>query len=512
MTNNVDQVGSVSASSPWRRLSPIALLYVAISSIKFVAGNFIYLIPILVIGWQRLLQNPEIIVPGVIVLFFFVSIFSWLQFRSYRYRISHRRVEIRFGVIKKTVLDLPFERIQNVTINQPLYYRFTEHVYVELETAGSSDQEAKLFALTRQYAEQLKDEISSSPSIASVENAQSIEQQATPAPETILNQRSIFDLILHGISSNRIWIMLGAMGPFAEEIYAKMGQALQYMNIDLAAILDLSNSSLTVIIFYTLSIILTLFLCLVTLSIMAAVVSFYGFTLSRRGEHFIRRSGLFTRSEVNIKLSRLQQIVFQRDWLDMLLGRTNIKFLQAGSSEKQQSSQTENLMVPSVTTEQANALSSQAWHDQQLENMTFNRISKRYIFSRVLIAVTLLLTASGLSHLSGDRSLIYFAASLTPVVIALIVLRWWRWGYTSDYKYLYIRKGLLGVDKLIVPLDKLQQLKWSQTVWQKPHHLGQLKLVLASGALSVPFMNQEYAFHLLNNTLERMATRKPAWM
>ncbi|MDP5041087.1 MAG: hypothetical protein NWQ26_09510, partial [Paraglaciecola sp.] len=36
--------------------------------------------------------------------------------------------------------------------------------------------------------------------------------------EQLINQRSLPDLVLHGITNNRVWILLGGLAPFYDNI------------------------------------------------------------------------------------------------------------------------------------------------------------------------------------------------------------------------------------------------------------------------------------------------------
>ncbi|WP_161569526.1 PH domain-containing protein [Veronia nyctiphanis] len=513
MTNpSILEPEATSNSVGWRRLSPIALLYVLVNILKFAASNILYLLPALVVGWNTVIEYPHYLALAALLMLTLVSVYSVLTFRAYRYRVHQGHVEIRSGVLQKTALDLPYERIQNVRIVQPIYYRFTGHVCVELDTAGSSDQEAKLYALSKSYAEDLKAEILQKVALGADINVDAESTFADHSGEVIINQRSLFDLVLHGISSNRVWIMLGALSPFTDEIIDYLEAASSYLDLDLIAMLDPTKSSLVTVVVFFLSLALTVFLVLVSLSILGAIITFYGFTLSRDDERYIRRSGLLTKHEVTIKLSRLQQIVLKRDWLDMLLGRVNVKLLQSGSTNNSETAQSKNLLVPSVTPKEAFELSTDAWPENRLSGITYKRIGKGYMVSRLSMFSAVLSLISLLGFTLNNSNVAIFCLITLPLLALAIFIRWWRWGYAHDEQYLYVRKGFLGVDQCIVPLYKLQQTRWSQTVWQKSANVGQLKIVLASGRQTVPFVDKTEGIKILDDALHRVEDLKPNWM
>jgi putative membrane protein len=60
-------------------------------------------------------------------------------------------------------------------------------------------------------------------------------------------------------------------------------------------------------------------LVIVSLSVVGAILMFYKYTLSKTQVRYILGSGLLTKHEVSMKLSRIQIMVQAQDWLDVLL-------------------------------------------------------------------------------------------------------------------------------------------------------------------------------------------------
>lgn len=94
-------------------------------------------------------------------------IFSWiwakLTYRFYRYELREDGFRKEFGVIWKTYVTIPYDRIQNVDIYRGVIARILGLSDLKIQTAGASTHgvgaEGKLPGLSREVAEQLRDEL-----------------------------------------------------------------------------------------------------------------------------------------------------------------------------------------------------------------------------------------------------------------------------------------------------------------------------------------------------------------
>tara|TARA_R110002126_G_scaffold150368_2_gene296572 strand:- start:1699 stop:3270 length:1572 start_codon:yes stop_codon:yes gene_type:complete len=500
----------------WQRVSPIGILYFFVAVLRFFIGQFVYLIPPIILLFNRIKDNSGLALGLATGLLLLVSISALLKFYYFQYRLSAGTVEIRSGVLSKKYLNLPFSRIQNIKLEQPLFYRPGDFVCLQLDTAGSVRQEARLVALRRPFAEALKQHILDIRDVASGDSspaaAQPTAPDATTHPEQLLNQRSLGDLIIHGISNNRIWLFLGLAAPFYNQLADKILDLLLTAGIDLAAMFDPGQQSWLVIGLYALSFTMIIMLLFTLFSIFGAVLSFYGFTLHKKQGNYIRRSGLLTRHEVGMKLSRLQWVALKRDWLDMLLGRVNLRFEQI-NGQQQQFATAQKIMVPSVTPAEAQSLLDDAYPDNQLNHLSFRQISRRFLWRYFLLYwLPVALTVPLL--LWRQQYPLLALCSLLPLAFwaLLIVMRWYRYGYAQDDSYCYIRRGYFGVDHYCFAKYKLQQVQFKQSWLMRRAGLCSVKLVLASGSLEIPFILAAEGNTLREQGLYQLQCSNKAWM
>ncbi|MGS2721617.1 PH domain-containing protein [Paraglaciecola aestuariivivens] len=516
--NNADKM-----SIFWQRLSPIAMLYFASEVIKHIGSNFIYLIPAFAVSYKSIMSNPYIGLPAVLILLALLGFFALLSFKVYRYRLTEHHIEIRSGVFNKTHINLPFDRVQNVKIEQPFYYRLSGHACVQLDTAGSAKNEAKLVAIKLDLAEQLKQRIGQyveqQKSTDSQLNLNQTEQNTAQAQEVLLNHRSLSDLIIHGITSNRIWILLGGLAPFYDNIIKFINQRLRDMGVDLSGLFSLQSHSIVEVILYTISLTMVIMLVLVSFSVAGAIISYYGYTLHKFGDKYIRRSGLITKHEVSMRLSRLQMIVSKQDWLDKLLKRSNLKLEQINpnSNNLDAAAQHSKIIVPSVKPNECQAIIEDALPGNRLTQLIqtkqFKSIDKKfivrylgYIFTPIFLGLITINLIDQKMPLVGVFIGGYLLCAL------LVIMRYRRWGVAFDQDYTYIRKGLFGVDYYCFPNYKLQQCQFKQSVFMRRKQLASVTFVLASGAISVPLINQALAYQLVDLGLAQANNSQHSWM
>ena len=96
------------------------------------------LIPLIFAGYSIAKNNVTAFFVLSVLLICVTMVYSVLSFIAYRYRLSDQNIEIRSGVIQKSQINLPFERIQNIKLVQPIYYRWTGYCCMEFDTAGSA--------------------------------------------------------------------------------------------------------------------------------------------------------------------------------------------------------------------------------------------------------------------------------------------------------------------------------------------------------------------------------------
>ncbi|MCG7652980.1 PH domain-containing protein [Alteromonas sp. Cnat2-8] len=527
----------VETGDEWQRLSLISILYFTIRNFTNSAQVLIYTIPALAISfniWDNLL-SPEVLI-GAGILFLSTSVSGVISFLMYKFRVHNQHVEIHHGVFQRRYTNLPLWRIQNVKIERPFYYRPFGYALVVLDTAGSGKEEAKIVAVPEDYAEALKKQVLYEKALHDegdldcLPNEDLSDEQTssfpTPRPrakavdsshsnEEVLNRRSVKDIIIHGITNNRVWIILGAAAPFYDDVFGLVSEWLADKGLQLNQLVGEQTVAWWQFGLYAFVILMMLMALVALLSVGGALFTFYGYTLSRTGDRYIRRSGLLNKLEVSMRASRIQMITAKQDWLDKILKRVNLYFEQNSTAgqQMQELMSPNKLIVPSVTEDEAFALSQEVMPECDLRGQEYHPISKRFItfwlFAGWTLPLAIFFTIGAVSsHLDIMLgSLVVFSA-----VSLLLTLRWWRWGIAYDSKYVYIRRGRIGIDYQCFEPYKAQQVIVKQSVFMKRRKQATVKFVMASGAVTVPFLPEDYVNKLADSVLFEVESTRRSWM
>lgn len=500
----------------WRRLDPISILYFIGSTIKAIIGNILFVLPAFAISFSQFNQAPMLWLSGLSVFILLMILSAVFNYYFYQYRLQNDSVEIRSGVLAKKNINLPFSKIQNVKLEQPFYYRMTQFVCMELDTAGSSQQEAKIVALKTDMANQLKQQILQTHKVYDDAIPTEFNQEVVNYDSPIvLNKRSLRDLIIHGITNNRVWIILGVAAPLFNQIADHINNILTSWGIDIAQLANSESIIWWQFALFAVTIFVLISMLLALLSVLGAIFVFYDFTLIKSGDRYIRKSGLLTRQEVSMKLTRLQIIVRKQDWLDIILGRINLYLEQnqTGNQNANTITSANKILIPSVTLEECKFLVNDALPGSRSFEQTYQNISKRFIFRLIFYWIIPVFVVVSLATLSQSQwNLFALAFCLSLAASCLVILRWYRWGFSADEEFIYVRKGLFGVDYYCFPIAKIQQTQFQQSVLMKRHGLANCQFILASGEVAIPFLSEVNLGQLIDRCLYQIESEKRPWM
>ena len=505
----------VNEGQDWQRLSPWSILHFVFKQLRELISSGIYALPVFAVGLNKWLESTEILYAIVGGLVVFILLGGFVRYWTFLFLLHDNRIEIKTGLLERKYTDLPFERIQNVKIDQPIYYRWLQLVIITLDTAGSAKEEAAIVAVSLDYAERLKQHVMQCKLRGAADDTNE-ESSVEPSNTNVLNTRSVADLVLHGITNNRVWILVGAAAPFYDDVYGVVFGWIEDMQPQVEQMLGTGSSQ-----FWYLSVVGVLFAVvlmasLALLSIAGSIFVFYGYTLLKEGDRYIRRSGLVNKQEVGMKQSRVQMVRMKQDWLDVLLKRINLYLEQnvtGNNVETNELKANNKLLVPSVTPTEANSISADVFPHHNIRGIEYSPISPRYLI-HVLCLRLLPLYILALTLAIGAHSIVgsLVGVAILGLAVGGAYIRWKRWGVAFDANYIYIRRGLLGVDYECFPYEKIQQVRFKQSVFMRNKALASPHFILASGKARVPFLPQETANHILNKGLHRVESEKPKWM
>ena len=143
------------APEEWRRTSPLSFVVSAILSLRS-AG-----LPALaaLIGTGAARQGWIVIVPALLALGLLTAIFSFLVWRHFRYRLGDTDIRVERGLFSRTARSVPYERIQDVSLEQRLVPRLFGMVDVKFETGAGGKDEVRVRYVSTEEAQALRETV-----------------------------------------------------------------------------------------------------------------------------------------------------------------------------------------------------------------------------------------------------------------------------------------------------------------------------------------------------------------
>lgn len=497
--------------SPWQRLSYWGLLHFLVQGCKFSLQQYVFWVPTLLLLRDTWRQQPWLLPVLLAALLLLLFGIGWLQFRRYRFRLQQGRVQLHYGLLKRVQLDLPFDRIQNVVLQQPWYFRLSQQYRVGFDTAGSDDQEVALLALPQASAESLRQQVLlHQASRRAVDGPLAVDDaDATLAPTPWLTLSSQA-LLFYGLLTQRAWVVLLLLLPFLssiddwfflylDQVMAADEDYVQSLQLSLAQ-LSWAMTLLIVVLPMT-----ALVLLMSWLSALHAWLRWYGLRFGQEGDDYQLRYGSLSRRQVSLPRTRLVYLSWQQGLLQRCFGQAQLSLLQisVGYGDK-------NLLLPALTLAQAQDISRRLYPSHRLPQQWLT-ISKRALLLPLIWAL-LLPGLLGLA-LFAFHGLVGIGLMLVlwPAALGLAVLRWRRWGYASDEHFLYLRTGVFGWHYRVIPWPSIQAQAWTTTWFQRRHGLGSLYWQSAAGGLTLPFVPRIVAQQLFHHSLAQTRQVAQSW-
>jgi putative membrane protein len=458
-------------ASPERRLHPMSWLFVLIQQLRQ------FIIPIIVLfAFGRGDRND---LWGLVAICVLAVISIW-QYYTYRFRIGIDSLQIRSGLLERSLRQIPFARIQNVALRQTVLHRIFGVAEVRLESAGGIKPEAEMRVLTLADALALEALVRRRRGEA---RSGAVAADPGAAEEGIVLLRlSAADIIRAGLISNRGMVVVGgafaALAQFSRDLFSEIIESWVRGLFGVVEDYGRGHEAAAVLAM------ILLFLALVRLfSIALAFLQYHGFRLEEHGRRLTLERGLLSRARTSTPRRRIQSWTLREGMLHRLFGRRSLEVSTAvleNGSDGQPRSLRE--IAPVATPERCDALIRHlapqvqwpptVWH--ALHRATFWRLAVPQWLVTLAIAVP-----AGLKF------------GLWGAVLVCLWLPWagyiaWQHarhaGYSVDARMVAVRGGWWTRTWRFAEIGKLQAIRFSQSPLDRMLGTATLLLDTAGGS------------------------------
>lgn len=394
--------------------------------------------------------NP---VAALVVVFLSIASFLgslfwfYLVWDNFDYEISDS-VDIKSGVFRKKVREIPLRRIQNVDVSRNIFHRILGIAKVSLETAGGNATEASLTFVDYEEAKRIKDVIKSRESEKEDETEDKVIYSMEFKDLALL---SIFSLDLRLVSI--VLLILPSLG--LSELF------LQGFNV---AIWIFVSGLLVLVISSMLS-----------LSFASNLAKYYGFTLYKSDERLMFERGLFNRVEGSIPLDKIQSLIVEEKILMRFFGFASLKVETAGYSMETQFEKGSEVAIPLASRDEVDRLSGTIFGVGDYSIQSISRNAVRRYFARYALVSLLPVFVLILAFIDRGVSPL-FSIVFIPLLAVAAYLKYVYKGFDEGEEYVFVRNGFWSRRTFIVPYYRLQNLMLTQSIFQ--NRLGVSNIIL----------------------------------
>lgn len=487
-----------------QRQSQAALVLIIYTRFKNLISRFWYII---VFGLFTGKTNWGTTDPFSLIILFltaFTAVMGIVAFFRYYYWIEDEQLIIRSGVFKKTLTQIPFDRIQTIDFEQNLIHQALNVIGLKIDTAGTAASEIKMHALTKEKAQELRMFILSQKRESQViepgEKAKSIIQEDALEIYGIDFSR----LLKIGLTENHIrsgfvilfggfWFLdnINDAGVNVEEIGS------QYYDTILGDIFIIA----TLAIFF---ILISMFI-----SVSRVFLKYFDLKFFRSYNGFKVISGLFNRKEVAALDSKIQLFEWKQNLIQKALGFHNIILKQASSAEM---GSKKSILVPGVNKDDIERVKDYLFPERNEANVRMVQLNKWSLY-RPLLYISIL--AIALAALFIYTKSYYNLTALIIVIIVIFIRSFKKYDkafYGVNDKAIFVRGGVFGHSKWMTMFHKIQSLQITQTPFQYRKDLASLQVHTASGSKEISYIELDKAEYLYNYLTYRVEDSEEEWM
>ena len=201
-------------AADWQRLHPATL---ALAIVKLGPRSFQFLPAVAALGFTG---NWGYIVPAILAFLLISLLAAWFQWLRFRFRVGGDEVVIESGVLSRQHRTIPFDRIQDVSIEQGLVSRALGIAKVGFETgAGGKENDASLDAIGLDAAQALRTTIRAHRSGEAAAPAAADTPDAAPASD---------DRLLFAMTPRQL--LVAGLFNFSLAALAVVGAAMQFFD------------------------------------------------------------------------------------------------------------------------------------------------------------------------------------------------------------------------------------------------------------------------------------------
>lgn len=435
---------------------------------------------------------------------------AYLGWRRLTFTIGETDIRVESGILSRSARSVPYERIQDVSLEAKLLPRLLGLVAVKFETGAGGGEDLSLQYLTNAQGEQLRQLVrerrdEEAEDRSGTANADPATPQAGEQPEGD---------ILFALAPRRL-VTFGLF-EFSLAVFAVLGGALQYVdnvsdldiwNVELwQSWLEQQGSFLASLGAYAqaASIVAGLFGLIVIgmgTGVVRTVLRDWGFTLTRSARGFRRQRGLFTRTDVVMPVHRVQALVIGTGLLRYRLGWHGLSFVSLAQDTGNES----HVVAPFAQMDEIAPIVTAAGFRLPDDKTLWHRASKRQRTDKAMADALPFALAIVPAAIFAPFGFAFIALGLAVVAVGANLYAWEFRRHALDAAQIFSTTGLLSPTSRIATRLKLHSVEIAQGPVARWRGYATVHLGLAGGSFAIPGVPLDEARKLRASVMETIA-------
>lgn len=475
-------------AAPFRHLHPLSII---LKSAGTLGQNLFAIIVLHFSLFDRNIFYTGLAGLTLVALVVGVTVLIWSRFT---YQVTAKEIRIRSGLLNRNSRSIPFDRIQDVSLEQKLISRVLGLATVALETGSGGGEDGKLDALSRSDAEALRDTIRDYKAGLGVAATEADERSAMAdrPPLFAMDNRRILIAGLFNFS----FVLLAVLGAIAQNFDFLLPDDFFDPRMWLDALPEpemIDRLGAWARFGGALAAVLSLIAIGLASGIVRTFVREYGFRLDKveSGQPgFRRRRGLFTLTDMVMPIHRVQAAVLQTGPVRERYGWYHLKFISlAGDS----GGETDHSAAPCATLAEIDPILEPCAIHRPGPDLAFRPVSPAFWW-RDAILVTLLFAAIALATGILVHRGLYALVLLALPVAGIRFLDWRHHQYALTESQLFVRSGWWRRRHVMLLRRKIQTVDVSQSPLDHPLALATVAIGIAGGSAIRPLMIRDIDF------------------
>lgn len=468
----------------FQRLHPLSII---LKSVAAISQNLIAMGVLYFSVFDRNIVYTGLAAIALLAVIVGVTALVWSRFT---YHIGPKEIRIKSGLISRNNRSIPFDRIQDVSLEQKLVSRILGLATVKLETGASAGEDGKLDALALTDAEALRDIVrdyksgvisDAADGIDAVVSA--VETEERP-PLFAMDNRRIFIAGLFNFS----FVLLAILAAIAQNLdfllpddffnpwyWAKQLSEQDVVN-GLSSSAQIAGAAAALI---------SLVAVGLGSGIIRTFIREYGFRLDRvdRGQPgFRRQRGLFTLTDMVMPIHRVQAAILKTGPIRQRFGWYHLKFQSLAGDG---SGESDHSAAPCAQMAEVAPILTETSIANVTADLKFHRVNPALWWrDAVLLSIILGVVSIGLGLFIDPG---FYALLLLAVpIIAVKFLGWRHHQYALTQTQLFVRTGWWRRKLTMLPIRKVQTVDISQSPLDHPLDLASVTVGIAGGSPMAP--------------------------